>query len=86
MFGKKTSKSVAKERLKLVLINDRVNLSPEIMDAMQRDIINVIKNYIEIDDMGVELNIGTTKSDRTNQQVPALYANIPIKKMKVKKY
>lgn len=52
-----TSAEIAKERLKLVLVTDRSNLSPEKLEEMQREIIHVIKRYIPIDEMEVQINI-----------------------------
>ena len=51
-FKKKNSGSVAKDRLKLLLVSDRANCSPEIMDMIKNDIINVISKYVEIDAEG----------------------------------
>ena len=42
-FKKKSSGSVAKDRLKLVLVSDRANCSPEIMEQMKNDIIKYEK-------------------------------------------
>lgn len=82
IFSKKASKSIAKDRLKLVLIHDRANCSPEILEMIKTDIINVINRYMEVDERGLDIRIGTIRSERTNQPVPALYANIPIKNMR----
>ena len=50
MFKKnKASGSVAKDRLKLVLVSDRAGCSPEIMEALKNEIIQVISKYMEID-------------------------------------
>ena len=81
-FKKKTSKDIAKDRLKLVLVSDRAGVAPELMEQMKNDIINVITKYIEIDSEGLEINISQTESDSHNGSVPVLYANIPIKDMK----
>ena len=81
-FKKKTSKEIAKDRLKLVLISDRAGVSPEIMEQMKNDIIQVINRYIDIDEEGLDINISQTSSDHNNGNVPVLYANIPIKDMK----
>ena len=50
-FRKKNSGEVAKDRLKLLLISDRANCSPEIMEAIKNDIIKVITKYMDIDKM-----------------------------------
>ncbi|MBE5960275.1 MAG: cell division topological specificity factor MinE [Lachnospiraceae bacterium] len=81
-FKKKTSGSVAKDRLKLVLVSDRAGCSPEIMEQIKNDIIQVISKYIEIDQDGLDIKITQTESEGDNGNVPALYANIPIKDLK----
>ena len=47
MFKKKSSGDVAKDRLKLLLVSDRANCSPDIMEAIKNDIIAVISKYME---------------------------------------
>ena len=81
-FKKKSSGDVAKDRLKLVLVSDRANCSPELMEQIKNDIINVISKYVEIDAEGLDIKITQTESDGNNGAVPALYANIPIKDLK----
>ena len=75
-FRKKSSGSVAKDRLKLVLVSDRANCSPEIMEQMKNDIIQVISKYMEIDMEGLDIKISQTEVDGSNVPVPALFANI----------
>lgn len=84
-FKKKTSSNVAKDRLKLVLVSDRANCSPELMEQMKNDIINVISKYVEIDTDGLDIKITQTESEGNNGTVPALFANIPIKDLKAHK-
>ncbi|EOS24284.1 cell division topological specificity factor [Lachnospiraceae bacterium 3-1] len=81
-FKKKTSGDIAKDRLKLVLVSDRANCSPDVMEMIKNDIIQVISKYMEIDAEGLDIQITQTESDGNNGNVPALYANIPIKDMK----
>lgn len=83
-FGKEseTSKNVAKERLKLVLVHDRTNCSPHFLDMVKGDIIKVISDYMEIDEENLDIKLTKTKRDYDDASVPALVANIPIKKMK----
>jgi len=83
-FNKKASGSVAKDRLKLVLVSDRAGCSPEVMEQMKNDIIAVISKYIEIDMQGLDIQIKQTQSDSNNGAVPAIFANIPIKEMRGK--
>lgn len=81
-FKKKSSSNVAKDRLKLVLVSDRANCSPDIMEQIKNDIIHVISKYIEIDLEGLDIKIEQTESEGANGTVPALFANIPIKDIK----
>lgn len=81
-FRKKNSSDVAKDRLKLVLVSDRANCSPEVMEMIKNDIIKVISKYLEVDADGLDIQITQTDIDGNNKGVPALYANIPIKKLK----
>jgi len=83
LFGRsKTSKDVAKERLKLVLIHDRANVSPQFLEMVKGEIIKVIQNYMEIDEGALDLQITRTKGDDGDSVVPALVANIPIRNVK----
>ena len=66
MFKKKSSGDVAKDRLKLLLVSDRANCSPDIMEAIKNDIIAVISKYMEIDASGLDIQITQTESDGGN--------------------
>lgn len=81
-FKKKASGDLAKDRLKLLLVSDRANCSPEIMELIKNDIIKVISKYMEIDAEALDIQITQTESDGGNGTVPALYANIPIRDLK----
>jgi cell division topological specificity factor len=83
IFGKpKASKEVAKERLKLVLIHDRANVSPQFLEMLKSEIIKVITNYMDVDESALDIQLTRTKSDDGESTVPALYANIPIRNIK----
>lgn len=79
LFKKKNSGDVAKDRLKLLLVSDRANCSPELMEKIKNEIIQVISKYMEIDTDGLDIQITQTESETTNGTVPALFANIPIR-------
>lgn len=72
MNREKSSARDAKERLKLVLVHDRADISPGRLDDMKDDVIEVISRYVEIDRGGVQISL--TK-DRTSQR---LVADIPL--------
>lgn len=83
MFSKSdSSKDIAKERLKLVLIHDRANVSPQFLEMIKGELIQVISDYMEIDEKGLEVKLTRTRREYDNSTVPALVANIPIKRMK----
>jgi cell division topological specificity factor len=67
-----TSREIAKDRLRLVLVQDRVNLSAEKMNELKDDLIKVISKYVEIDRDGIEISL--TQSARQSR----LTANIPV--------
>lgn len=70
------SKDVAKERLRLVLISDRANITPQVLENLKEDLIKTITKYIEVDVKGLEVFL-----EREETQV-ALTASMPVKKMK----
>ncbi len=63
----------------MVLVSDRTDCSPEVMEALKNDIINVISKYMEIDTDNLDIQITQTESESGNGTVPAICANIPIK-------
>lgn len=76
-FYRKSSRQVAKDRLKILLISDRANCSPEMMEMIKTDIAKVISKYMKIDTQSMEIQIA--KTDRKGRdKTPTLYANIPI--------
>ncbi len=78
----KTSKSVAKERLQLVLVHDRVDCSPTLLDMIKTDILKVIANYAEIEEEGLEIKMSKSRSEEDGVPVSALIANIPLKNVR----
>lgn len=78
-FRKRTSRKIAKDRLKILLITDRINCSPELMDLVKQDIAQVISKYMKIDTASMDIQITHTGSNgRNSKKSPVLYANIPI--------
>lgn len=78
--NKPTPKDVAKDRLKLILIHDRGELSNEILDKIKAELLEVLAKYIEINDEDVDLTV--TSPGAMEGEAPALIANIPIKHVK----
>ena len=66
------SKSVATNRLKLVLMQDRTNLTPKILEQMRGELIDLLSRYVEMDKELLELNF-----EQEGDQV-ALMLSIPV--------
>ncbi|MDI3534235.1 MAG: cell division topological specificity factor [Thermosediminibacterales bacterium] len=83
-FGREdsSSKEVAKERLRLLLVHDRANVSPRFLEMIKGELIKVISDYMEIEENEMDVKLTKTKLGKRNTPVPALIANIPIKRMK----
>lgn len=77
-FRRKSSKEVAKDRLKILLISDRVNCSAETLEMIKHDIAKVISKYMKIDADSMEIQISKTNSHAGGNLNPVLNANIPI--------
>ena len=61
VFKKKKSGDVAKDRLKILLISDRLNCSPEMMERIKNDIAQVLSKYIQIDSKKMEIQVSKRK-------------------------
>ncbi len=77
LFGKKEpSGKIARDRLKVVLIHDRANVSPEIMEHIKHDILEVVAKYADINPADMEISLADDADS------VALVANIPVTKVK----
>jgi cell division topological specificity factor len=75
---KSTSKSVAKNRLKLILIQDRTLVDPNILESIRDELIDVLSKYFEFEQGGVEMEL-----HRENESM-AFVANVPVTSMKTR--
>jgi cell division topological specificity factor len=73
IFGRKKSASRARERLQLVLIHDRTDLTPGELEVLKDDLIATISRHVEIDPAAV--NIHVTREGRSQR----LVADIPLR-------
>ena len=72
LFGRTSSGATAKERLRLVLMSDHLSLAPEMIDAMKRDLVDVISRYVEVDRDKIDVHF------EHQDKALAMLANIPI--------
>lgn len=76
------SKDTAKERLHLVLMQDRANVSADFLELMKQEIIEVIKKYIDVEESAIDVRLTNEVGEDGSQGAPSLYANIPILNIK----
>ncbi|HEY3368170.1 MAG TPA: cell division topological specificity factor MinE [Symbiobacteriaceae bacterium] len=77
VFGRESaSADIARERLRLVLVHDRTNVSPQFLEALKEELIGVISRYMEIDEENIEVAL------QSSEHQVALVANIPVRRMK----
>lgn len=78
IFGRRAnnnhSSQVAKERLQLALVADRVKISPELLETVKEEIIAVISKHFDIDRDAMEVTLG--------EQHDRLYCDIPMRRLR----
>lgn len=67
-----SAKDTACNRLRVVLMQDRTNLTPELMERMRKELIELLSKYVEMDKEALELNL-----EQDGEQV-ALMLSIPV--------
>ena len=79
MVGRKkpTPGEVAKERLKVVLVHDRMKVNPELLEVIKAELLSVLSRRLDVDEQ--QMNISLAREGGTDK----LQANVPIKRQKV---
>ncbi|HJC47720.1 MAG TPA: cell division topological specificity factor MinE [Candidatus Lachnoclostridium pullistercoris] len=74
---RKNSGELAKDRLRLILIADKTDCSPGMIEMVKEDLAAAVSRYMEIDRRGIQIQI-REETAAAGRKIPALYANIPI--------
>ena len=72
--GKGRSAGYARDRLKMLLVSERIDCSPQMMKMLKSDMIHTVKKYITIDETEVKIRI--------TQEPPVFHADIPVRSKK----
>ncbi len=73
---KDNSRNDVKQRLQLLLAHDRADITPQILEKIRREIVEVVSKYVEIDDEGLEFML------ESDQRLSALVVNFPIRRIR----
>lgn len=74
-FGEKSSGHVARQRMQVVLMHDRLDLTPEIMESLKNDFMMVLSRYMEIDNNTIRVDLEKGK------EYTALVTNVHVKRV-----
>lgn len=79
MVGRKKPKpgEMAKERLKVVLVHDRLKISPEVLEAIKKEILSVVSRRLDVDENQMQVSLARSQS------TDLLETHVPVKRQKV---
>ncbi len=56
------------------MVQDRIKLSPSEMESLKKDLLKVMKKYVDVDDREIEMEINR------EEQMMAMVANFPLRR------
>lgn len=84
ILAKGNSGSIAKRRLKLLLVSDRADCTPEILEMIKDDMKKSMSKYIETDMDGLELWVSRAETETAQNSFPMLCVRIPLRPLLTK--
>lgn len=75
IWGDKSSGQIASKRMQFVLMHDRMDITPDMMEAVKNDIIRVLSRYMEIDNGSIKVDLEQGKD------FMALISNVHVKRV-----
>lgn len=80
----KRSGEIAIRRLKVLLVADKADCSPELIEMIRRDICAVLSKYMEVDVSKMEITVKHQEDDPSKRYTTTLYAKLPVHSMRMK--
>jgi len=74
-LGERPSGTVARERMQFVLLHDRLDITPDMMESLKNDIVGVLSRYVELDNDSIQVNVERAHG------CTALVSNVQIKRV-----
>jgi cell division topological specificity factor len=75
LLGDRASGQIARKRMQFVLMHDRVDITPDMMEAVKNDIIKVLSRYMEIDNRSIKVDL------QQGKDFMALISNVQVKRV-----
>jgi len=75
LLGDRPSGQIAPKRMQFVLMHDRVDMTPDMLEAVKNDIIKVLSRYMEIDNRSIKVDLERGKD------FMALISNVQVKRV-----
>lgn len=80
LYSKPLPKDIAKDRLKLIMINDRDGITPYVLDVIKNEMLTILVKYIDVDTNGVSVDLIRNKEFDSRGGYSSLVASIPLRR------
>lgn len=78
LHNRPLSKDIARDRLKVIIINDREGITPYVLNIIRSEILTIISKYINIDTNKVTFDLTNSSHDNSGYSYSELVAKIPL--------